>query len=56
MSDYKQLQIIVIVLNRNDNNDDPLTLVKNIAVDEEADRTEIRKTIEQAIYQIEDIL
>jgi hypothetical protein len=54
MSDYKQLQIIVIALNRNDNNDDPLTIVRNIAIEEESDRRQIRKAIEAAIHQIED--
>ena len=56
MSDYKQLQIIVIALNRNDNNDDPLTIVRNIAIEEESDRRQIRKAIEAAIHQIEDEL
>ncbi len=56
MSDYKQLQIIVIALNRNDPDDDSITVVRNIAIDEEADRGQIRKSIERAINEIEDEL
>lgn len=54
MSDYRQLQIIVVVLNRNDSNDDPITIIRNIAIEEDIDRGQIRKAIERAIFHIED--
>lgn len=55
MSEYKQLQIIVLALDRN-GQDDPLTIIQNIAVYDDVDRSEIRKSIEKAIRCIEDEL
>lgn len=56
MSEYKQFQIIVVAVNREDRNDDPITIISNIAIDDESDRGMIRKAIELAIRTIEDEL
>lgn len=56
MSDYKQFQIIVIALNREDKDDDSITVVRNIAINDDVDRGMLKKAIERAINDIEDEL